>query len=154
MVQEKKAIYCKALVELNEIIKHMSQELQSKITQEIRQEFIRNMDKDYRFNYDETIPLEKQERLAVLFSRDFQDRIFGRPYDMPKKQREQITSEEIDKLYKEYCEIIKKFPQDLLKILEPMSYGRVYDQVAKLSLNCKYDQNFFNQATFFYIMNN
>lgn len=63
MVQEKKLAYCKALVELNEIIKHMSLELQNKIPPEIQQEFIKNMDKEYHFTYDETVPLEEQNMM-------------------------------------------------------------------------------------------
>ena len=61
MIQEKKIMYCKSLVELNEIIKHMSLELQNKIPQEIKQEFIKNMDKEYHFTYDKTVSLEEQK---------------------------------------------------------------------------------------------
>ena len=46
MVQERKSAYYKALVELNEIIKHMSIELQNKIPKEVQEEFVKNMDKE------------------------------------------------------------------------------------------------------------
>ena len=75
MVQEKKAMYCKALVELNEIIKHMQPELKNKIPKEIQEEFEENMDKEYTFTYDENISLKEQNimpetqgLLSVLYS--------------------------------------------------------------------------------------
>lgn len=95
------------------------------------QSVVQNQHEKISIEEFDTLFKDSPEKLAVLFSRDFQDRIFGRTYDFPRKQREQITSEEVDKLYKEYSEIITKFPQDLLKILTPISYGRVYDQLVR-----------------------
>lgn len=74
---------------------------------------------------------DSPEKLAVLFSKDFQKRIFGRLYDSPPKPRQQITKEEIDALYEQYCEIITKFPQELLKTLNQASYNEVYDQLVQ-----------------------
>ena len=61
MVQERKSAYYKALVELNEIIKHMSVELQNKIPKEVQEEFAKNIDKEYVFTYDENTSLEEQD---------------------------------------------------------------------------------------------
>jgi len=75
MVQERRSAYYRALVELNEIIKHMSIELQNKIPKEVQEEFVKNMDKEYAFIYDESTPLEEQDimpetqgLLSVIYS--------------------------------------------------------------------------------------
>lgn len=75
MIQEKKLVYNKALVELNEIIKHMDADLQNKIPEELKEEFIRKADKEYVFYYDEDMPLEEQDimpetqgLLSVIYS--------------------------------------------------------------------------------------
>ena len=106
MIQEKKLVYSKALVELNEIIKHMSMDLQNKIPEELQEEFIRNADKNYVFNYDEDLPLEEQNimeetngLLSIIYSNylcseeekeKWQE--YDRFYKQKKEQQKQSTS--------------------------------------------------------------
>lgn len=63
MTQEKNILYKKALVELYVIITYMKQDLQNKIPEELKLSIIKNKDEKYKFKYDITLPLYKQELL-------------------------------------------------------------------------------------------
>ena len=52
--------YNKRLVEVDEILKYLSEEDLSKIPEEIRQLIKENKDKEYTWQYDETKPLKDQ----------------------------------------------------------------------------------------------
>ena len=83
---------------------------------------------------------DNPEKLAILYSKNFQNRIFGIiSWIDSKRTREQITSEEIDKLYEEYCEIKDKVPQDLFEILRQTSYDKLVEANK---------QGFLNDASF------
>ena len=63
MMQTKREAYQKASVELLVIIKHMTKELRSKIPEEIIKGLESAKDRNYQYNYDESLPLYEQNIL-------------------------------------------------------------------------------------------
>ena len=61
--------YNKRLVEVDEVLKHLSEEDLAKIPQEIKKMISDNKDKNYIWKYDETKPLKDQNlnRDTIIF---------------------------------------------------------------------------------------
>lgn len=151
MVQERKSAYYMALVELNEIIKHMSIELQNKIPKEVQEEFVKNMDKEYVFTYDESAPLEEQDimpetqgLLSVIYSnylcseeekKKWQE--YDRFYNQKQQKQKQIEVKELfpkevqDNLEKQ--RIIEKkenmISQELVVVKEKNILFKILDKI-------------------------
>ncbi len=60
MICEKKKLYNKAAKEVYIIITYMSEELQSKIPDNVKEVLIENMDKNYFFEYNMKLSLDEQ----------------------------------------------------------------------------------------------
>ena len=96
------------------------------------QSVIQENDEKISIEEFEALFKDSPEKLAVLFSSNFQERIFGNSYRWTSgKTREKVTREEIDKLYEEYLEITAKFPQEALKMMHEESDEQVYDQLVE-----------------------
>ena len=131
MMQTKREAYQKASVELLVIIKHMTKELRSKIPDEIIKGLESAKDRNYQYNYDESLPLyeqnilnETKSLLSIIYSR-------------------YLCSEEEKEKWKEYDKFyLKKQEEEKSKLYEsdPKKILKSRNENKKINLN-KNDSN-------------
>lgn len=105
-------VYRKAFTEVYEIINNLEKNDYNKIPKEVVQAIEINMDEEYEYFFDETIPLEEQEMLpetkAILFN-------FFRDYWATPYQKEKIINFQTNQRMKIEDEKRKKYDVDIFR---------------------------------------